>query len=141
MQHLQLCPISHLQSMYFAATIPALSLVISPSPKESSGVSNPQPTFDCTLAPAAALIAMINSLATWTPIGPIIVPTANHKEVMCVISAIELSHGSRESKISSLCELSQPNTLPTPRAPVEQSPCSSSTRYTRQRHITTPDQL
>jgi hypothetical protein len=95
--------------------------------KESSSISNPQPTFDCTLAAAAALTTIIDSLATQTPIQPIIVPTAYLKDVMYSFPATELSHARLESKISSLCELSKPNTSPAPRAPVKQNGCSSST--------------
>jgi hypothetical protein len=95
--------------------------------KESSSISNPQPTFNCTLAAAAALTAMINSLATQTPIGPMIVLTATLKEVMYSFSTTELSHGSCKSKISLLCQLSKPNTSPAPMAPVKRNGCSSST--------------
>jgi hypothetical protein len=136
MQHLQLGLISHSQLLHFADTIPSLSPAISPPPKESFSISNPQPTFDCTLAAAAAaLTAMINSLATWTLIGPMIVPTANLKEVMYSFSATELSHASCESKISSLCQLLKPNISPAPMAPVKGTGCSSSTKiYTAKMH-------
>jgi len=126
-QHLQLGLISHLQSLHFTDTISALSPAISPPPKVSFSISNPQPTFDCTLEPAAALTAVINSLATQTPIGPMIVPTANLKEVIYSSSWMELSHGSGESKISLLCQHSKPNTSPAPRALVKWNGCSSST--------------
>ena len=123
-------------TLHFADSIPALSPAISPPPKESFSIPNPQPTFDCTLAAAAAaLTAMIDSPATRTPIVPMIMRTANLKEVMYSLSATELSHGSRESKISSLCHLSKPNTSPTPRAPVKRNGCSSSTEiYTAKMH-------
>jgi len=97
MQHLQLGPISHSLSLQFADTIAALSPAISLPPKASSSISHPQPTFDCTLAAAAARTAMIHTLPTQPPNGPMIVPTANLNEVIYSFSATEMSHCSRES--------------------------------------------
>jgi len=84
--------------------------------KEFSSISNPPPTFDCILT-AAAPAAMINSGATETSIGPMILPTANLKVLTSSFSATELSRGSYESKISSPCQPSKPNTSHVPRAP------------------------
>ena len=135
MQHLQLGPISHSQSLHLANPMLVLSPAISPPPTESSSISNPQPTFDCTSGGAAPLTATIDSVATRTPIGPMIVPTANLKEVMYFFSATELSHVSRENKISSLCQLSKLNTSPAPRAHMKRNCCSSSTGiYTATTH-------
>jgi len=63
MQHLHLSPISVLQSLHFANKISALSPAISPLQNESSSISNTHQTFGCILVGAAALTAMINSLA------------------------------------------------------------------------------
>jgi hypothetical protein len=71
-----------------ADTIPALSPAISLPPKLFSSISNPKPTFDCTSAVAVALTAMINSLATGTPIEPIIVPITILQEIMYYFSAM-----------------------------------------------------
>jgi hypothetical protein len=132
-RHLQLGPISHSQSLHFAETIPVLLPAISPLPKQFSSISNPPPTFDSI---SAALAAMINSLATQTRIGPMIVPTANLKVVTSSFSATELSRGSHQSKISSLCQPSKANTSLVPRAPMKQSGYSSSTEiYTAKTHL------
>ena len=115
--------------------IRALTPAIPPPPKESFSIANPQPTFKRTLGAAVGLTAMINSLPTQTPIGQMIQPTTNLKVVMYSISATELSHGSTESKISSLCQLSKPNTSPAPRAPVKRNGFSSCTEiYTAKPH-------
>jgi len=133
-RHLQLGPISHSQSQLFADTIPNLSPAISLLPKEFSNISNPPPTFDCIVAAAPA--AMINSEATRTRIGPMIVPTANLKVVTSSFPATELSCGSHKSKFSSPCQPSKPITSLVLRAPVKQSEYTSSTKiYTAKMHL------
>jgi hypothetical protein len=73
------------------------------------------------------MAAKINSLAIWTGIGPMIVPTTNPKVVMSSLSAMELTHGSWEIIISSVCKLLKPSTLAAPSAPVIQIGCFRST--------------
>jgi len=116
-----------LQSLHNANTIPIHSSLIAPPPKEYFIVSNPQPTFDCTLAAAVALTAMITSLATGTPIAPMRVPTAHLKDVKYTFAATELFHAIHEYLMSSLCGLSKPNILPALRVPMKRNGCSTST--------------
>jgi len=133
MRDMQLGLISHSQSLHFADTIPVHSPAISPPPNEFSSISNPPPTFDSI---STALAEMINSLAPQTQLGPMIVPTANLKVVTSSFSATEHSRGSHESKISSPCQLSKPNTSLVPRAPGKQNGYSSSTEiYTAKTHL------
>jgi len=126
-RHWQLGPTYYSQSPHAANTIAISSPAILPLPKEFSGISNPPPMFDCILAAAAALAVMINWLATWTRIGPMIVLTLNHKVVVTAFSATELSRGNRECMIPLLCQLSKPNTSPAPKAPIKRNGYSSST--------------
>jgi len=101
--------------------------------KESFRISNPQESFDCTQAAAAA--PMIKSLATRTPIWPLILQNANQIEVMYAFSATELSHCSQKNKISSRCQLSNRNTSPARMAYIIRNCCSSSTEiYTAKIH-------
>jgi len=133
MRYLLLGPISHSQLLHFPDTIAVLSPAILLPSKDFSSISNPPPTFDSILA--AALAAMLNSLATWTRIGPMIVPTANLKAVISLFLAMELAHGSHESKISSPCRPSKPNTSLVLKAPVKRSGFFSSTEiYTAKLH-------
>jgi hypothetical protein len=112
--------------LHFADTIPVLSLAISLLPKEFSSISNPIPTLDCISAAAVALAVMINSLATHTHIGPIIVLTADNKVVISSICAMELSYGSHKCKIQLPSQLSKQNILLVPKAAVKHSGCTSS---------------
>jgi len=125
MQQLQLGLIYHSQSLLFADTILDLSLVIWPPPKEFFSISSLRPTTTCISE------ATIVSLDARTPIRPMIVLTTSLKAVTSSfpLVTVELSRGSLESKISSPCKPSKPNTSPAP------------PRYSRKRHLTATNQF
>ena len=107
MRHLQLSQISQSQSLHFADTIPVHFPAISSQPTVFASNSNPLLTSHYNLAAAAALTAIIISLANQTCIGPITVPTTNLKVVWSMYSVKKLSHDSDESNISLVCQLSK----------------------------------
>ena len=79
---------------------------------------------------------MINTLATRTRIGPMIVTTTNLKVVTSYFSATALSRGRQESKLSSPYQPSKPNTSLFPKAPMKQIGYTSSTEiYTAKMHL------
>jgi len=102
-----------------------MSPATSPLPKEFSSILNPPLNFNCISAAARA--TMIDSLATQTRMGPVIVPTANLMVDTACFSAMELPRGSHIPKIPSTFQPLKPKTSLVQKAPVKRTGYSCST--------------
>jgi len=106
-----------MQSLLSADTILVHSPAISLQQRESSSISKPQQTFDCTSTALAMATTELSDLRTL--IGPAIAPTASLKvdTSFSRVTMVAPYHCSLGSKTSSPYQHSKPNISPAPKPP------------------------